>query len=543
MIRPVRPATGEDSAVDTGDLQRRTIGPVFIALLILSPAASSAVSIWASNVAQIPKIQRLVVVAGAFVLVGIVVFWALWRLLGDARVAAFITFFIVLALTSGGRILESRPWALRWLAAAGVVALVALIVHRLRDSWLLDAIMAACAAALLLPGLMSGVWAFVARVDPTPSAGVPDPAAVMGQRPDVVLVILDGYTSLPVLREVFGYEDPSLRPDLAALDFEVVEPIFSPYSMTHLSVGSLLELDYLATDAQSLEVEDGRTLAQVIGGDSALVDLLSGNGYQTTMVEPGWHMSVCGEPVDVCIPDPFIDEGVGAVLSQSLVWSFLESSTGSAFTHGARHAMSWTLGSVGEILNNGVPDFVFVHVLAPHPPLLLDSSCRVTNDRRLDGINMAVANAGPETARVRLAAYAGQARCVDSFVRDLALAATGTDSLVFIAGDHGSDVLQQLSTVPDDWSEPQILERMSVFLAVKAPSRCDGVASLVTVPLFRSLIACAGNLDLDPIEDKAFLVSQAEVDGERADMAGLDAGQLGRLATCLPAVDESLECG
>jgi hypothetical protein len=280
----------------------------------------------------------------------------------------------------------------------------------------------------------------------------------------------------------------------------------------------------------------------VIGGDSTLVDLLSGNGYRTTMAEPGWHMSVCGDPIDVCISDPFIDEGVGAVLAQSLVWSFLEPSTGSAFTHGARHAMSWTLDSVGEILDNGVPDFVFVHVLAPHPPLLLDSSCRVAHDRRLGGINMAVADAHPETKRVRLAAYVNQTLCVDSFVRDLALSATGTDSLVFVVGDHGSDVMRQLSTVPDDWSQPQILERMSVFLAVKAPPRCEDVSSLVTVPLFRSLVACAGDLDLAPVEEKAFLVSQAEVDGQRADMAVLDAGQLGRLASCLPLVDENLEC-
>jgi hypothetical protein len=156
---------------------------------------------------------------------------------------------------------------------------------------------------------------------------------------------------------------------------------------------------------------------------------------------------------------------------------------------------------------------------------------------------MAVADAGPETTRIRLAAYANQTRCVDSFVRDLALSATGTDSLVFVVGDHGSDVMKQLSTVPDDWSEPQILERMSVFLAVKAPTRCEGVSSLVTVPLFRSLVACVGDLDLEPVEEKAFLVSQAEVDRRRPDMRVLDAGQLGRLAACLPVVDENLECG
>jgi hypothetical protein len=57
------------------------------------------------------------------------------------------------------------------------------------------------------------------------------------------------------------------------------------------------------------------------------------------------------------------------------------------------------------------------------------------------------------------------------------------------------------------------------------------------------LVACVGDLDLEPVEEKAFLVSQAEVDRRRPDMRVLDAGQLGRLAACLPVVDENLECG
>ena len=525
----------------SGDVPRN-VGPLFITLLIISPAASPAAAIWAGNVAQVPKAYRLVLVAGAFVLVGAVVFLILRRVFSDSRVAAFITFFVVLALSSGGRFMIDRPWSWRWLAALVVVFLLGAIVFRLRRWWLLDALLAACSAALLLPGLISGTWTSIARAEPMPVATPSDRVPEMSRHPDIVLVILDGYTSLPVVRELFGYEDPNLQSDLAAHGFELIAPVFSAYPMTHLSVSSLLDLEYTSNDARSMVTEDGRSLSQVIGGANRLVEILSGNDYRTTMVEPGWHMSTCGDRIDVCVSDPFIDEGVGAVLSQGLAWSLMESSTGSAFTHGARHAMDRTLANAVEAGHNQVPDFLFAHVLVPHPPLYLDAACTVVPDRRLDGINMGVAGASPETARIRLEGYANQVRCVDSFVRALAQELAGTDSLVVVVGDHGSDVMGQLSTVPDDWSEPQILERMSVFLAVKAPPRCDGVSSLVTVPLFRSLVACAGGLDLGPIEERAYLVSQAEIDGQRASMSALNAVELGGLASCLPVVDENLEC-
>jgi hypothetical protein len=279
-----------------------------------------------------------------------------------------------------------------------------------------------------------------------------------------------------------------------------------------------------------------------MGGSSYLVGLLTENDYRITMVEPGWHMSTCGEEVDVCVPAPFIDEGVGLVLSQSLPWSFVEPSIGSAFTNGARHAMAWATENIGALVTNETPDFVFVHVLAPHPPLILDSECRiVTEDRRLLGESVNQSGVSPETALVRREGYVGQVGCVNDFVLDLADSVSGTDALVFITGDHGSDAMSQLVTDPAQWSAGQVLERMSVFLAVKATPGCEDQTSLVTVQMFRELVSCAGGLDLDPIEEKSFLVSLAEI-GVEGDMRKVEAAELSQLATCLEQLDELLEC-
>jgi hypothetical protein len=527
--------------------ERRSVphaGRWTVGLLIISPAASPALRLWADNVAQVPSGDKLLLIVGGYVLLGFAIFWLIRLRIGDARVGAFVTFLTLLALTSSGQVLASRPWPLRWLGALVAVSVAAAIVLRLRDWWVLDAVVLGCAAALLVPSILTGAWSGISNTKSEVSPLVQASLPMMTSHPDIVLVIVDGYTSLPVVRELFGYEDPALVADLDRVGFETLETAFSPYSTTHLTLSSLLELDYVAKTRPSTTTEDGRTLARVMSGDNFLVGLLAENGYRVTMVEPGWHMSTCGDPIDVCVPAPFIDEGVGVVLSQSLLWSLIEPSVGSAFTQGSRQAMTWATDNIGSLVDDDQPDFVFVHVLAPHPPLFLDAACQVVDARRrLLGAEVGLARVDAETARVRVEGYVSQVECVNDFIRDLATAADGSESLVFIAGDHGSDSMSQPVTATEQWSEPQILERMSVFLAVKAPTRCEGIPSLVTVPLFRSLVACVGDLDLEPVEEKAFLVSQAEVDRRRPDMRVLDAGQLGRLAACLPVVDENLECG
>ena len=532
------------ASVPGGEQDGRTlsIGPLIVTLLIVAPATMPALSLWVDNVGQYPKAYRLLVVSLFWIFLGLVLFWLARGLSRDTRLASFTTFFLLLALTSGGQVFHDQPWVARWALALVSVAIIVLILHRLRRWWLLDVIVIASAAALFLPPLLTGVWRTLTLPEDQPVVSAVRPTPQMAQRPDIVLVVVDGYASLPVLREHFSFEDVDLPSDLAESGMTVVEPAFAPYPMTHLSVSSLLELDYSVGDNLTLTTEDGRTLSQIIGGDSYLVDLLAGNGYRTTMVEPGWHFSTCGPRVDVCVSDPFVDEGVGLVLSQSLLWSFLEPSLGSGFTNGAMHAMHWTTSNIGGLAANGTPDFVFVHVLAPHPPELLDASCQVVPEsRRRYADELRINGVEPVIAEARLASYVGQVQCVNDFVRELARSVAGSDSIVLVTGDHGSDTQSQLEAAPADWSGPQIIERMSVFLAMKGSPGCENPSGLTSVAILRSLVSCAGGIDLDPIEDKSYLASLSE-DGQETNMEKLDASELDRFAACLSKLDETLEC-
>jgi hypothetical protein len=133
-----------------------------------------------------------------------------------------------------------------------------------------------------------------------------------------------------------------------------------------------------------------------------------------------------------------------------------------------------------------------------------------------------------------------QVQCINQFVLDLADAIADSDALVLVTGDHGSDAMSQLETLPEQWSDFQVLERMSVFVAAKTPPRCEEVSSLVTVVLFRMLVSCAGDLGLQPIDEKSYLFS---LDGSQPSfMRTLDAKEVERLAVCLAQLDETSQC-
>ena len=537
----LRPTDGGPDVVAVEGRRRLSIGPVLAVLLLVAPALSPVLTTWANNFSDVPNLHRLAIVAAVYLALSVATFWMARRLVADSRFATFIAFFVTLVLTSGGRVLDQQPWAWRWIVAITIISVVILIIARLRHWWLLDVILAASAVALLIPPLLTGFWSTVTSSDsPVPRSSM-GPVPEMTDRPDIFLVILDGYTSLPVVEKMFDYEDPQFRADLSRNGVELVEPAISPYSMTYLTVPSFLDLDYVLDDGQ--RVAGGRSLPDRIGGDNRLVDILSHNGYEITMVEPGWHMSSCGDAVDICVSDPFIDEGVEGVLSQGMLWSFIEPSVGSAFTRGAQQSMAWATNNIERLADNGKPDFAFIHVIAPHPPLFMNSECDLVSEaRRLDSEFGEITGLDTAEAKARIEGYVEQVRCVDGFTRRFTASIAGTDSVAFISGDHGSDALSQLSTAPTQWSEPQLLDRMSAFVAVKAPPGCDSHTSIVTLAIFRNLISCATGLDLMPIDTRAVVVSRAEVDGHPAQMRFIDENEVRRLASCLSRLGENLEC-
>jgi hypothetical protein len=82
---------------------------------------------------------------------------------------------------------------------------------------------------------------------------------------------------------------------------------------------------------------------------------------------------------------------------------------------------------------------------------------------------------------------------------------------------------------------------MTVFAAVKPTAGCEEIEALGTVAIFRSLVSCAGGLDLEPLDERSYLVTLAE-DGKQTNVRMVGAGELAHLSDCLTAVRSDLSC-
>ncbi len=132
-----------------------------------------------------------------------------------------------------------------------------------------------------------------------------------------------------------------------------------------------------------------------------------------------------------------------------------------------------------DITSNGTHDYVFAHLLLPHPPLLVDQLCR-----RVD-----VPASDPLSNEYRTA-FRRQLQCVD----DLLVSITGhvdEDTAVLLTGDHGPDTQGQLSKSPGEWTDSDIAERFGVLLAYKVPMGCPATALSDPMLVMASILDCA----------------------------------------------------
>lgn len=388
------------------------------------------------------------------------------------------------------------------LILAFAVLAAAVITYRLRD-------MGVIRAAVLWGGLFVVaypflIWAtqnasFGSEGEPAPNRL--DAAMIEGQR-DIVLIVLDGYANSSVLRELYDYDNTLFEGQLMGEGFDVTSGSVSNYGLTRFSVASVVQLDYPVT-AGPFAQSDFDDLLQIIGGDNTLASWLTDLGYTHTYVESGWFGTRCKTTVDRCVEGPWPNESFYDVTNRSLLKDLPGLETGRSFSRGSQRVLEWLQDDLEPLLRNDQPDFVHAHVLAPHPPLFLDSQCAMHAQDGVKGFHVgtpSMTDAELERARHW---YISQIECVNSVLLEVAEVASQNDAIVLMFGDHGSDSQSQLFLLGTEWTEEQLWERHGVMAAARVPG-CDmsHVESLVN--LGRRMVSCISDQRLPDLPTKVF---------------------------------------
>jgi len=331
----------------------------------------------------------------------------------------------------------------------------------------------------------------------------------VSNRPDVLFVLLDGYAREDVLSEMYGFDNAPFLGELKRLGFNINDSASANYDRTYASVASMMDLGY--------PIESGVTTSEqhsivrgLLGQSGSLVNAFKRAGYEVTYSENGWSGSRCGQIVDRCWRS-------GTTLMNAYALSLLTpiAPLVERLVAHPTNAISWVqMSNLADVFiqqsSRDRPQMVWMHITLPHPPVRLDRSCVPQRDSWRNG--QALTFGAPED-ELRRDAYVDQTVCVNTTITQQlgSILDALPDTAVFLFSDHGPDGSKQLTMSPEDLTVMQIRERLGILLAVRESGTCSqsyGGNTLLTAT--RAFTACTLGVDLEPMEERAFLVPAQE---------------------------------
>jgi hypothetical protein len=319
------------------------------------------------------------------------------------------------------------------------------------------------------------------------------PGDIPAQRPNVLMVMMDGYARADVLSRIEALDNTTFLDALRARGFTIVDRAVANYPVTYLSLSSMLAGDYLATPEHPPYAMRAR-FYDVIQGNNPVVASFRGMGY--TYVHSGnvWGGSSCSGREDVCLnsvdraPTREIDLDIMQMTPFRLFLPSLVAGT-------ARGDLRFILRNL-DVLYRRTPVFFFAHTIPPHPPFEWNADC--SKKKRLTTLEFW---SSPDE-------YRDNILCVNREALKLADSVIARDSsaiLVFFS-DHGSAFLKPFAQRLDTWSDAMIAERFPTFVAIRAPAACTASLpqNLTNVNLGRFLVACVSGHPVEYRPDRFF---------------------------------------
>jgi hypothetical protein len=275
--------------------------------------------------------------------------------------------------------------------------------------------------------------------------------------PDVYYIILDEYGG-PESMKYLNYDNSQFYEFLKGKKFIIPEKSTSNYPMTHFSVPSTMNMQYV-NDLSNILGKDSKTylpLREMLY-NSQVIKNFKNLGYEIVIFESGFVPSKNFVLVDKIIC--YDGEGIDSILfdsitKTSMIGYFVERYGEEEI----RDRINCTFSEIKTIGNNkDKPIFAFVHMLTPHPPNVFGPN------------GEAVIPGNPISSEIwdEKIAYIDQVKFVNKEIIKVIekILDENEESIIIIQSDHGSgfDI---------DWKNPDesmILQRLSILNAYYVP--------------------------------------------------------------------------
>jgi hypothetical protein len=425
--------------------RRPSIGRVDWATLPVHPLGAAAfpvVFLFAENAADQLTLVPLWGPLGLALLGASAAFVLCAALLRDPLRGALLASLLVAMFFSFGHaaILVGEAVPLRFVAGGyAAVGLAAIYLIWRGGRWVRPATTFLNLAMVVLVGFNAlRIGQSVAEQSANAGEAAPTPAVrvdASAPKRDIYYVILDRYANAETLREVYGFDN---RPFLDALEqrgFAIAEDAWANYWKTAFSVMASMSMDYLDTDRFDLtEPPNFAPLHAALQDHLPVPVTLKSLGYEYIHLGNYWEPTGTNVDADVSLRYEDATEFDDALRSTTAL-VLLSPPTArdddpetAPYGELARGTTFYTFARMEEVVGRSGPQFVFAHLLLPHPPYVFDTDGSLPSRRE--------ANSRPEEEQ-----YVRQLQWANSRVLQLVDRLTdvppGEEPIIILQADEG----------------------------------------------------------------------------------------------------------
>lgn len=314
--------------------------------------------------------------------------------------------------------------------------------------------------------------------------------------PDIYYIILDGYASNEVLKDIYGYNNSKFVNSLKDKGFKIATDARSNYALTFLSLASSLNMKYVNYLADIVgEASADRVFASNLIKDNEVLKILKLKGYQTIHFNSGWGGTDSNKFADVNVYCGKINQ-IETVL---LLTTALKSFEGLYLPQNTRERILCIFSELGGIkADTKGPIFVFAHIVSPHPPYVFGVNGEKVEELEIKG------SAGLDDWQNQ-SAYLNQLIFINKKVAELIERLTvdkKNPPIIIIQADHGSASTPGM----EEYNADLISERMRPFVALSFPRIEDDpvLNSITPVNIFRFVFNHYFNAGYELLEDKNY---------------------------------------
>ena len=369
-------------------------------------------------------------------------------------------------------------------------------------------VLAIVAVSVLAAPVVQSGWKLLSWRESTHAAAAERPpmAAAYEPLPDIYHIVLDGYSRADVLEALYKVDNAPFLDALRARGFYVADTSRSNYTMTHLALASMFNLDfvpeYTATDASRYR----RTVAERFVKRNRVVDLLRQHGYSFVNIASGYIGTYPNPNADVSIEPPGFDLGEFELsLLQMTPLAEFRVVTDAVVATAHRKRVLFGFDALGRVEPGSSPKFVFAHILCPHPPFVFDENGGPLSLDVAPSLNDA--NHFQGTAHQYAAGYASQVhfvnrKLIEAIDAILARSDPARRPIIIIQGDHGGGLTYNHT----DSRYSSYWERTGILNAFLLPQdgRFQPYDSISPVNTYRVLMNGLFESDLPMLPDKSF---------------------------------------